>query len=106
MGVQASFKKLSNHFFIPMQWCKRIVQSCLKCQQGASKNVGGKASLQSLPIISEPFHTVYVWKSSVEGHTHILTLMDSATHVLIAVPLKKTDSVTITEALMKQFDLV
>jgi hypothetical protein len=103
-----------NHFFIPgaMQWCKRIVLSCLKCQQGANKNVGGKAPLQSLPIISEPFHTVYIdlvgkiEPSSAEGHTHILTLMDSATHFLIAVPLKKTDSVTIAEALMKQFDLV
>ena len=114
MGVHATFKKMINHFFIPgaMQWCKRIVLSCLKCQQGANKNVGGKAPLQSLPIISEPFHTVYIdlvgkiEPSSAEGHTHILTLMDSATHFLIAVPLKKTDSVTIAEALMKQFDLV
>jgi len=32
--------------------------------------------------------------------------MDSATHFLIAVPLKKTDSVSIAEALIKQFDLV
>jgi hypothetical protein len=111
MGVHATFKKLSNHFFIPgaMQWCKRIVLSCLKCQQGASKNVGGKAPLQSLPIISEPFHTVYIdlvgkiEPSSAEGHTHILTLMDSATHFLIAVPLKKTDSVTVAEALMKLY---
>jgi hypothetical protein len=109
-----------------------------KCQKVANKNVGGKAPLQSLPIISEPFHTVYldligkVELSSADGHTHILTLMDSATHFLIAfldfkrlwifglyraiqiklltyllaVPLKKTDPVTIAEALMKQFDPV
>jgi len=62
--------------------------------------VGGKAPVQALPIILEPFHTVYdidlvgkIEPSSADGHTNILTLMDSATHLLIAVPLKKTDSV-------------
>ena len=114
MGINATYKKLCTNFFIPgaMEWCKRVVLSCLKCQQGANKNVGGKAPLQSLPIISEPFHTVYIdligkiEPSSSDGHSYILTIMDSATHFVIAVPLKKTDSVSIAEALMKQFDLV
>jgi len=68
--------------------------------------------LQALSIILEPLHTVYIdlvgkiEPSSADGHTHILTLMDSAAHFVIAVPLKKTDSLSIAEALMKQFDLV
>ena len=114
MGINATYKKLCTNFFIPgaMEWCKRVVLSCLKCQQGANKNVGGKAPLQSLPIISEPFHTVYIdligkiQPSSSDGHSYILTIMDSATHFVVAVPLKKIDSVSIAEALMRQFDLV
>ena len=53
MGTHATHKKLCTNFFIPgaMQWCKRNVLSCLKCQQGANRNVGGKAPLQSLPVI-------------------------------------------------------
>jgi len=101
MGTNATYRKLCTNFFIPgaAQRCKRIVLSYLNCQQGANRNVGGKAPLQALLIISEPFHTVYIdlvgkiEPSSADGHTHILTLMDSATHFLIAVPLKKTDSV-------------
>ena len=38
-----------------------------------------------------------------EGHKYILTMLDSATRFFIAIPLKKTDSVTIAEALMGQF---
>lgn len=114
MGINATYKKLCTNFFFPgaMSMCKRMVLSCLKCQQGANKNVGAKAQMHSLPTISEAFHTVYIdligkiEPSSAEGHTHILTIMDSATHFVIAVPLKKTDSVSIAEALMKQFDLV
>lgn len=114
MGINATYKKLCTNFFIPgaMNQCRRLVLSCLQCQQGANRSVGGKAPLQSLPIISEPFHTVYIdlvgkiEPSSADGHSYILTLIDSATHFAIAVALKRTDSVTIAEALMRQFDLV
>jgi hypothetical protein len=73
--------------------------------------VGGEAPLQSLPLISEPFHTVntdFVGKiepCSAEGHTHILIVMSSTTHFVLAVALMKTDSVAIVEASMKQFDI-
>jgi len=62
MGTNATYKKLCTNFFIPgaAQWSKHIVLSCLKCHQGANRNVGGKAPLQALLIISEPFHTVYI----------------------------------------------
>lgn len=114
MGINATYKKLCTNFFIPgaMNQCRRLILSCLLCQQGANRSAGSKAPLQSLPIISEPFHTVYIdlvgkiEPSSADGHSYILTLIDNATHFATAVALKRTDSVTIAEALMKQFDLV
>jgi len=62
MSTNATYRKLCTNFFIAgaAQWCKHIVLSCLKCQQGANRNVGGKSPLQALPIISEPFNTVYI----------------------------------------------
>jgi hypothetical protein len=114
MGISSTYKKLCSCFFIPgaLQLCKRIIHSCLKCQQGANRATGGKAPLRPLPICSTPFEKVFIdlvgkiEPASAEGHCYILTILDSATHFIIAVPLKRTDSVTIAEALMKQFDLV
>ena len=64
--------------------CQRLAASCLLCQQGANKYVAGKAPIGSLPIISQPFDTVYVdlvgkiIPASSEGHSYILTILDSA----------------------------
>jgi hypothetical protein len=112
MGTASTYKKLITNFFFPgaYELCKRMVASCHLCQQGANKNVGGKAPIRSLPIISEPFHTVYIdlvgpiHPLSGEGHSYLLTMLDSATHYMIAVPMKKIDSISIAESLMKQFD--
>jgi hypothetical protein len=114
MGINSTYRKLCTNFYFPgaIDMCKRLVLSCLKCQQGSNRNAGGKAPLQSLPLITIPFHSVYfdligkIEPSSADGHTHILTLLDSATHFTVAVPLKKTDSVSIAEELMKLFNLM
>jgi len=64
-----------------------------------------------MPIITEPFHTVYIDlvgpinPPSAENHQHILCGTDAATHFCFAIPLKKTDSVTIAESLLTQFDI-
>jgi hypothetical protein len=112
MGIASTYKKLCTEFYFPgaYQLIKRLVSSCKLCQQGANKNVHGKAQLHSLPVISTPFHTVYIdlvgkiSPASSEGHTHILTILDAATTYFIGVPLKKTDSVTIAESLMHVFN--
>ena len=43
--------------------------------------------------------------SSAEDHRWILTMIDSATRFFIAVPMKKIDSVSVAETLMKQFSI-
>ena len=114
MGINSTYRKLCSNFYFAgaMNVCKRMVLSCIKCQQGANRSVGGKAPLMNLPIITQPFHSAYVDligkidPPSAENHTHILCVMDSATHFVMATPLKRTDSVSIAENLMKQFDLV
>ena len=114
MGIGSTYRKLCTSFYFPgaFELCKRVVTSCLLCQQGGNRNVGGKAPIYSLPIISEPFHTVYIDivgkinPPSAENHSYILTIMDSATHFVLAVPMKRIDSIEVAEQLMKQFDLV
>ena len=114
-GSQAStLRKLCKVFFIPgaSGKCRDYVKSCLLCQKGGNKNVYGKAPMMSMPQISEPFNTVYVdlvgeiHPASAEGHRYILCATDACTHFPMAIPLKKTDSVTIAEAMLSQFNLL
>ena len=114
MGIGATYRKLCTNFYFPgmFQACKRLVASCLLCQQGANKSVGGKAPMGALPVISsEPFDTVYIdlvgkiIPASSEGHSYILTILDAATHYLLAVPMKKIDTESIAEVLTSQFDM-
>jgi Integrase zinc binding domain/Integrase core domain len=114
-GSQAStLRKLCKVFFIPgaSGKCRDYVKSCLLCQKVGNKNVYGKAPMMSMPQISEPFNTVYVdlvgeiHPASAEGHGYILCATDACTHFPMAIPLKKTDSVTIAEAMLSQFNLL
>jgi hypothetical protein len=114
MGVGATYRKLCTNFYFPGMFdaCKRLVASCLLCQQGANKSVGGKAPMGALPVISsQPFDTVYIdligkiIPASSEGHSYILTVLDAATHYLLAVPMKKIDTESIAEVLTSQFDM-
>lgn len=112
MGITSTYRKLMKEFYFPgmHDYCRRLVGSCKLCQQGANRSVNGKAPTGSLPVIKEAFHSVYIDLvgkfpvASSEGHTHLLTILDAATTYLIAVPLKKTDSITIAEALMHVFN--
>ena len=86
--------------------CRDYVKSCLICQKGGNRNVGGKAPIFSMPVVREPFHTVYIdligeiHPASSDGHKHILCGTDACTHFPFAIPLKRIDSVTIAEALL------
>ena len=62
-----------------------------------------------MPRIEIPFQRVAIdlvgplTPPSDEKHTHILTIVDVATRFPEAIPLKKTDSVTVAEALFSVF---
>jgi len=66
-----------------------------------------------MPMASNAFAIVYVdiveeifpMSVELEGYRWILTIMDSATKIFIAIPMKKIDSVSIAEALMKEFSV-
>jgi hypothetical protein len=64
-----------------------------------------------MPVVTEPFHTVYIdligeiHPASSDGHKYVLCGTDACTHFPFAVPLKRTDSVTIAEALLSQFNI-
>ena len=74
------------------------MRSCDLYQRCSNKNVGGTAPIQSMPIFSDAFDTVYtdvvgeIIPMSAEDHRYILTMLDSATRFFIAVPMKKIDS--------------
>ena len=112
-SIAATYKKLSTVFHVlgATTKCRDYVKSCLICQKGGNRNVGGKAPIFSMPVVREPFHTVYIdligeiHPASSDGHKHILCGTDACTHFPFAIPLKRIDSVTIAEALLSQFNI-
>jgi RNase H-like domain found in reverse transcriptase/Reverse transcriptase (RNA-dependent DNA polymerase)/Integrase zinc binding domain/SCAN domain len=112
-SIASTYNKLSTVFHVlgASRKCRDYVKSCLICQKGGNRNVGGKAPIFSMPVVSEPFHTVYIdivgeiHPASSEGHKYILCGTDACTHFPFAIPLKRVDSVTIAEALLSQFNI-
>ena len=112
-SIAATYKKLSSVFHVlgASSKCRDYVKSCLICQKGGNKNTGFKAPMLSMPVVREPFETVYVdlvgeiHPASAENHKWILCATDACTHFPIAIPLKKIDSVTIAEAMLSQFSI-
>ena len=86
-------------------YCK----SCDICQKTQPKSKTRDIPLEFMPRIDYPFKRVAIdlvgplHPSSEEKHTHILTIIDIATRYPEAIPLKKTDSVTVAEALFSVF---
>jgi hypothetical protein len=113
MGMGSTVAKLTRDFYFPgvSGKVKRFVRSCDICQRAATRSVGRKAPLLSMKIASNPFEEVYIdlvgeiVPASAEGHRWMLTMLDSATKFPIAIPLKRTDSVTICEALQAEFSI-
>jgi len=112
-SISSTFKKMSTVFYMKggQHKCRVYVKSCLLCQKGGNRSVGGKAKMLSMPQSTEPFDRVYIdlvgeiHPPSAEGHRYILCGTDSCSHFPFAVPLKRTDSVTIAEALLAQFSI-
>jgi hypothetical protein len=112
-SIASTYKKLSQVFHVlgATTKCRDYVKSCLLCQKGGNSTVGGKAPLQSMPIIGEPMHTVYIdivgeiHPPSAEGHRYILCFTDACSHFPFAIPLKRIDSVSVAEALLSKFSI-
>jgi hypothetical protein len=98
------------YFYSMHSRVKRWVQSCDLCQRGGNRKVGGRAPIMSMPIVKDPFDTVYIdivgeiQPCSTENHRWILTLMCASTRFPIFKAMKKIDSVSIAEALMEEFN--
>ena len=48
------------YFYSMHSRVKRWVQSCDLCQCGGNRKVGGQAPIMSMPIVKDPFDTVYI----------------------------------------------
>ena len=60
---------------------KRWVKSCDLCQRGGNRKVSARAPMMSMPIVKDPFDTVYIdivgemSPCSAEGHRWMLTIV-------------------------------
>jgi hypothetical protein len=88
---------------------RRYCRSCSICQKTLKKGLHGKAPLQKMPIIAEPFKRVAVdlvgpiTPCSERGHRYILTVVDYATRYPEAEVLKGIDTITVAEGLFRIF---
>ena len=114
MGIAKTEERITSTF-----WWKgisadiqRFVRSCDVCQKTMPRGKVVRVPLGAMPIINEPFQRVAVdligpiAPMSDRGHRSILTIVDYGTRYPEAVPLKKTETVDIAEALLEVFSRV
>ena len=88
---------------------RRFCQSCSVCQKTLPKGRQGKAPLQKMPLIAEPFRRIAVdligpiTPCSERGHKYILTVVDYATRYPEAEVLKTIDTISVAEGLISIF---
>lgn len=99
--------RLSQHFTWPGIW-KQVKEHCRSCEgcQRAAPNINHKAHLQPLPCISSPFSMVAMdivgpLPRTARGHKYILTAMCLFSEYPEAIPLKKVDTLAVTEAILE-----
>ena len=108
LGIRKTREKIMSNFYWPGidSDITRYCHSCDVCQKTVSKGTVPKVPLQSVPVVNVPFKHVAVDliepinQPSEAGHRYILTLVDYATIYPEAVPLKRIDAETVTEALV------
>ena len=110
-GIKRTIDRVFSNFYWPelREDVRRFCRSCSVCQKMVVKGRQGKAPMQRMPIIGEPFRRVAVdlvgpiTPSSERGHKYILTVMDYATRYPEAESLKAIDTITVAEALISIF---
>ena len=108
-GVKKTFARIRNHFLWPKMWgqVRDYVRTCEGCQK-AARSDSGKAPLQPLPCISEPFSMVAFdlvgpLPRTTSGNRYVLTCMCLYTKFPEAIPLKRVDNITVLEAMVEVF---
>ena len=110
-GIKRTLERvLSNfHWKDVSEDVRRYCKSCDICQKTVQKGRQGKAPLQKMPVIKEPFKRVAVdlvgpiTPVSDRGHRYILTVVDYATRYPEAEVLKNIDTISVAEALVNIF---
>ena len=108
-GRRRTTERLYTNFFWPKihDDVRDFCRSCDRCQKTAPKIP--HVPLEFMPCITEPFSRVAIdicgpfSPPSEEGHRFLLTVIDVGTRFPDAVPLKKIDSQTVAEELIKMF---
>ena len=108
-GVKKTFAKISCKFLWPKMWTQvqSYVKTCVGCQR-ASRKDKGKAPLQPLQCMEEPFQKVAFdlvgpLPKSQSGYRYILTAMCLYTKFPSAIPLKRVDNHSVLEAMFEIF---
>ena len=106
LGIRKTREKITSNF----NWpgidgnIARYCHLCNVCQKTVSKGIVPEVPLQSVPVVDVPFKRVAVDligpinPPSEAGHRYILKLAHYATTYPEAVPLKRIDVETVTEA--------
>lgn len=111
-GHRKTEMRIKRQFFWPgmTRDIRSFCQSCDICQRMSPTS--GKAPLEPMPIITEPFAKVGIDlvgplnPLSSEGHRYIFTMIDYATGYPEAIPLKEITSIAVAEAMMVIFSRV
>ncbi|KAK3732966.1 hypothetical protein RRG08_002574 [Elysia crispata] len=108
LGIKKTREKIMSNFYWPgmYEYVARYSRSCDICQKTVNKGTVQKAPMENIPVVDVPFKRVAVdligpiEPASEAGHRYILTLVDYATRHPEAVPLKRIDTETVSEALV------
>ena len=106
-GRKRTTERLFSNFFWPKMQrdVKEYCRSCDRCQKTSPKipNI----PLDFMPVITEPFSRISIditgpfSPPSNDGHSYILSIIDVATRFPEAVALKKIDTATVAEEVIK-----
>ena len=108
-GVKKTLAKIKIHFLWPgmLKDVRAYVRQCEGCQRAAPVK-GGRAPLQPLPCVTEPFSTVAFdivgpLPSTTSGYRYILTCMCLFTKFPEAIPLRRCDNTSVCDAMVEIF---
>lgn len=110
-AVRRTLARVRSHFYWPRlsSDVREYCMSCDICQKTVAKGRVPPVPLEFMPVVDEPFKRIAIdlvgplSPPSDEKHQYILSIVDIATRYPEAIPLKKTDTVTIAEELFKVF---
>ena len=112
-GIDKTKERIWREFYWPQleQDVKAFILQCTTCNMMQPRRPA-KVPLGTPALATEPFSAVSIdlvgplSPVSSEGHRYILTMVDQATRYPDALPLRRIDSQTVAEALVKMFSSV